>query len=122
MLSSVGSQNKVTCGHRASYLDYYEFNDQLEVDTAFKLVNDTPFSATAFDDLEKGGSAEKPILLNEDEEKSLPTTPVSKKPTRPPALLRNRPFGAATENVPDCVYRNLLQLLLLCVFIEIKYN
>ena len=55
-----------------------------------------------------GGSAENPILLDEEEDKeSSPptTTPVTERPTRPPALLRSRPFGTRIENVPDYVYR-----------------
>ena len=89
-------------------------NDQLDVDAIFRPGIDTPFSPTAFDDLEMEVSAENPILLDQEEgkENSLPPpprTPVSKRPTRPPALLRNRPFGSRIENVPVYVYRNLLQ-------------
>ena len=65
-----------------------------------------------------GGSAENPILLNQEEDKEEedkensplpPTTPVFERPTRPPSLLRSRPFGTKIENVPDYVYRNLFQ-------------
>ena len=38
-----------------------------------------------------------------------PTTPVSERLTEAPRLLRSRAFGARIENVPDYVYRNLLQ-------------
>ena len=52
-----------------------------------------------------GGSAENPILFNEEEDKEnsppTTTTPVSERPTQPPALLRSRPFGTRKENVPD---------------------
>ena len=58
-----------------------------------------------------GGSAENPILLDEEEykENSPPptTTPVSERTARPPALLRSRPFGKRMENDLDYVYRNL---------------
>ena len=59
--------------------------------------------------LEMWGSAEDPILLEEedDKENSPPETPVSERPTRPPTLLRNCPFGQRIENVPDYVFRNL---------------
>ena len=73
-------------------MDDVEFhceNDQLDVDAVFRPGIDAPFSTTAFDDLEMGGSAENPILLGEgeDEENSPPTTtkPVSERPTRPTA-------------------------------------
>ena len=63
----------------------------------------------AFDDLEVKGSAENPILLDEEEDKenSPPTTPVSERPTRPPAVLRSRPFGTRIESVAHYVYRIL---------------
>ena len=57
-----------------------------------------------------GGSAKKPLLLDEEEDKENsppPTTPVSERPTRPPALLRSRPFGTRIGNILDYVYRNL---------------
>ena len=59
-----------------------------------------------------GGSAKNPILLDEEEDKqnSPPTTTaVCERRTRPPALLRSRPFGTRIETVPDYVYRNLFQ-------------
>ena len=85
--------------------------DQIDVDAVFRPGIDTPFSATAFEDLEKGGSAENTVLLDEEEDKenSPPptTTPVSESPTRHPALLRRRPFGTRIENVPKYVNKNL---------------
>ena len=42
---------------------YWEY-DQLDVDAVFRPGIDAPFSPTAFDDLEMGGSAENPILLD----------------------------------------------------------
>ena len=86
VLSSVGAQkflNTSGCQVSAADLDDVEFywkNDQLDVDAVFRPGTDTPFSPTAFDELETGGSAENPILLDEeeDEENSAPTTtPVS---------------------------------------------
>ena len=60
-----------------------------------------------------GGSAENPILLDEDQYKEnfppAPSTPESVRPTEPPRLQRSRPFGARIETVPDYVYRNLFQ-------------
>ena len=77
-------------------VEFYWENDLLDVDAVFRQCIDTPFSTTAFD-LEMGGSAENPILLDEEEdkEKSPPTTatPVSERPTQTHALLRSRPFG-----------------------------
>ena len=116
ILSSVGAQESLdTSGYQVSAADledvefYWEI-DQLDVDAVFRPDIDTPFSPTAFDDLEMGGSAENPILLEEDKNSPLTTTtPVSERPTRPPALLRNRPFGTRKGNVPDHVYRNLFQ-------------
>ena len=60
-----------------------------------------------------GGSAENPILLDEEDDKENsppPTkTPVSERPIRPPALLRSRPIGKRIEGVPDYVYGTLFQ-------------
>ena len=83
-------------------VEFYCKNDQLDVDAVFRPGIDTPFSTTAFDDLEMGGSAENPILLDEEEDKEnfllTTTTPVTERPTRPPALLRSRrPFGKRIE-------------------------
>ena len=63
-------------------VEFYWENDQLDVDSVFRPGIDTPFLQTAFDDLEMGGSAENPILLDEgeDKENSPPTiTPVSER-------------------------------------------
>ena len=100
VLSGVGAQEGLdTSGYQESAdlddVEFYWENDQLDVDAAFRPGIDTPFSPTAFDDLEMGGSVENTILLDEDKENSpTPTTRlVSQRPTRPPALLRGRPFG-----------------------------
>ena len=83
----------------------------MDVDVVFRPGIGTLFSPAAYDDLEMGCSAENPILLDEkeDRENAPPTTPVSERPTRPPALLRSRLFGTRVENVPDFVYKNLFQ-------------
>ena len=118
VLSSVGAQEGLdTSGYQVSAADlddveFYWENDQLDVDGIFGRGIETPFSPTAFEDLETWGSAENPNLLDEEEvkENSPPaTTPISERPTGPPALLRSRPFGTRRENVPDCIYRNLFQ-------------
>ena len=74
VLSSVGTQERLdTSGYQVSAdLDDVEFcweNDRLDLDAVFRPGIDTPFSPTAFDDLESGSSAENPILLDEEEEK-----------------------------------------------------
>ena len=119
LLPSVGAQDMDTSGYQVSDLGDIEFcweNGQLDVDAVFRPRIDTTFSPTALDNLEMRGSAENPIVLDdeEDKENSLLTTPVSERPTWTPALLRSRPFGTREENVPDYVYRNLFEYLLLC--------
>ena len=63
-----------TSGYQVSAADlddvevYWE-RDQLGVDAVFRPGIDSPYSLTAFDDLEMGGSAENPILLDEEEDK-----------------------------------------------------
>ena len=117
VLSSVKAQDMDTSGHQLSDLHYDDFYwniDQLDVDAILRPGIDTPFSPTAFDVLQMGGgSAENRNLHDEEEDKenSPPprTTPVSERPTRPPALLRSCPFETRIENVPDFVYRILFQ-------------
>ena len=104
VLSSVGAQDMDKSDYQVSDLDdveYYWEIDQLDVDALFRPGIDTPFSPTAFDDLEMGGSAENPILLDEEEdmENSPATTLVSEKPTRPPALLRSCSFGTRKKYI-----------------------
>ena len=93
-------------------VEFYWENEQLDVDVVSRPGIDTVFSPIASDELEMGGSAGNPILLDEedDKENSPPTTtPVSEKPPRTPALLRSRTFGRRIENVPAYAYRNLFQ-------------
>ena len=71
------------------------------------------------------GSAENPLVLDEEEEKENappPSTPVSVRHTEPPRLQRSRAFGARIKNVPDYVYRNLFQQVLPCLCFDIIYN
>ena len=80
------------------------------MDAVFRPGIDTPFSPSTFDDLSMGGSAENPIVLDEEEHNKnwTPTTTlVSERPLESRRLLRSRAFGARMENVPDYVYRNL---------------
>ena len=129
VLSSVGAQEGLdTSRYQVSAdlddVDFHWESNQLEVYVVFRPRIDTVFSPTAFDALEMGGSAENPILLDEEEDKKnspLTTTPVTERPARPPALLRSRPFGTRIENVPDYVYRNLFQYVLLCLCFDINY-
>ena len=82
------------------------------MDAMFRPGIDTPFSSTTFDDLLMEGSAENPIVLDEEEDKDIaapPSTPESVRPTEPPRLQRSCAFGARMENVPDYVFRNLFQ-------------
>ena len=130
VLSKVGAQVGLdTSGYQVSAdLDdvklYWE-KDQLDVDAVFRPDVDTPFSPTAFYDLKMGGSAENLHLLDEKKDKEnspqITTTPVSERPTRPPALLRSRPFGRGIGIVPDYVYRNLFQQVLPCLCFNINY-
>ena len=107
-----------------SDVEFYCEKDQLDVDAVFRAGTDTRFSPTAFDDSEIGGSEENPILLDEEEdnENSPPTTQVFEKQTRPPALLRNCPFGTRIEKDLHYVYRSLFQKVLPCVCFDVIFN
>ena len=114
VFSSLGAQDMDTSGYQVSSADlddveFYWENDQLDVNAVFRPGYDTPFSPTAFDDLEiAGGSAENPILPEEEEDKKNspppPTTPVSERPKQPPALLGSLPIGTKLKNLPDHVF------------------
>ena len=94
-------------------VEFYFENDRQNIDAAFTPGIDTPFSPSTFNDFEMASVAENTILIDEEENKEnfppSPTTPVSERPTRPPALLRSRPFGTRTEKVPDYVDRNFFE-------------
>ena len=94
VLSSVAAQEgldaggyQVSAAAALTDVEFYWENYQLDVDAVFRPAIDTACSPTAFDALEMGGSAENPILLDEEEhiEDSPPTTktPVSERPARP---------------------------------------
>ena len=96
------------------------------MDAAFRPGIDTPFSPSTFDDLlMEGSSAEKPIVLDKEENKEnalpLPSTPESVRPTEPHRLQRSYAFGARIENVPENVFRNLFQKVLPCLCFDINY-
>ena len=113
VLSSVGAQELDTSSYQVSDLEDIEFNwevSQLDMDAVFRPGIVTPFSPTTFHDLSLEGSVEKPIVLNEEEDKENappPTTPESVRPTEPPRLQRSRAFRARMENVPYYIFRNL---------------
>ena len=94
VLSSVGAQEGLdTSGYQVcadlNKVEFYWESDQLNLDAVFRPGIDTPFSPTAFDDFKMGGSADKRIMLDEEEDKENypPTTltPVSERPRQPPA-------------------------------------
>ena len=129
VLSSVGAQDLDTSSYQASDLEDIEFNwedSQLEMNAVFRPGIDTLFSPNTFDGLSMGGSVENPIVLDEEEDKEnsppAPSTPESVRRTEPPRLQRSCPFGTRIENVPDYVYRNLFQQVLLCLCFGINYN
>ena len=114
--SSLGAQDLSNSSYQVSDLEDIEFNlenSQLDVDAVFRPGIDIPSSPTTFDDLSMGGSAENPIVLDEEQDKENspppPSTPESVRPTEPPRLQRKRPFGTRVENVPDYKYKNLFQ-------------
>ena len=114
VLSSVGAQDMDTSGYQVSDLDDFEFyweSDRLDIVAGFRPGIDTLFSTAAFDDMEMWGSAENSIQLDEEEQKenSPPTTPVSERPTRLPALLESLPFVTRRENLTANVYWILFQ-------------
>ena len=110
VLSSVGAQDLDTSSYQVANLADIEFNwedSQLDMDAVLRPGKDTPFSPTTFDDFSMEGPVENPIVLDEkeDKEKSLSalSTPESVRPTEPPRLQTNSPFGTRIENFPDYV-------------------
>ena len=90
-------------------INFFHENPQLEIDAVFKPGIDTPFLPTAFDNLGMVGSSEHPMVLDEgeDQEKNLPTSPLSEWPTGSPRSLKPRLLGRRFENVPKSVYKTL---------------
>ena len=114
VLYSLGAQDLDTSSYQVSDLEDIEFNwedSQLDMHAVFRPGIDSPFSPTTFDVLSMGGPVENPIVLDEEEHKNspLPSTVESVRPMEPPRLQRSRPFGSRIENVPDYIYRSLLQ-------------
>ena len=116
VLSSVGAQDLDTSSYQVSDLEDIESdweNSQLDMDAVLRPGIDTLLSPTTFDDLSMEGSVEKPIVLDEEEDKENapppPSTPESVRPKEPLRLQKSRAFGARIENVPDYVLRNLFQ-------------
>ena len=72
--ASAGAQDMDTSGYELSDSEDNEFfwkEPQLDLDAVFRPGIDTPFSPTAFNDLEMGGggSSENSIVLDEKEDK-----------------------------------------------------
>ena len=116
VISSVGAQDLDTSNQQVSDLEDIDFNwenSQKDMNAVFRPGKDTPFSPNASDDLSIEGSVDKPIVLNEEEDKETapppPSTAESVRPTEPLKLQRSRAFGARIENVPDYVFRNFFQ-------------
>ena len=107
VLSSVGAQDLGTSSYQLTDLEDIEFNwesSQLDMDAEFRPGIDTHFSPTTFDDLSMQGSVGKPILLDEEEDKTNappPSAAPSARHTEPPRQQRSPAFGARIENVPD---------------------
>ena len=114
VLSSVGAQDLDTSSYQVSDLEDIEFNwENSEMDAVFRPGIDTPFSQTTFDDLSMGGSAENPIVLDEERDKEnyprTPSTPESVRPTESSRAAEKLSIWSKKENFPDYVYRNLFQ-------------
>ena len=72
VLSSVGAQDLDTSSYQVSDLEDREFkweNSQLNMDAVFRPSVDTLFPPNEFDGLSTEGSAENPIVLDEEEDK-----------------------------------------------------
>ena len=131
MLSSVGAQNVDRSGYQVSDLDNVEFhweNDQLDVDAVFTPGIDKSFSPSIFNAFELGSINDNhnPIDKAQDKENSVrphPTILVSDGPAQPPVLKKSCDFGTKIKNVPDYVYRSLMEkfVILLCMFFNVHY-
>ena len=110
----MGAQDLDTSSYQVSDLKDIEFNwenSKMDIVAVCRPSKENPFSPTIINNLSMKGSVENPNLLDEEEreENSAPTTTEFVRPTEPPRLQRSRAFGATIENVPDYVYRNLVQ-------------
>ena len=129
VLSSVGAQDLDTSDYQLSDLEDIEFNwenSQLDMDAVFTPGLGSPFSPITFKDSSREGSAENPIVLDEEEHKENappPTTPESVRPTEPPRLHGSRAFRARIEKVPDYVLEICFNKCYgVCVLISIIIN
>ena len=86
VLSSVDAQDMDTSGYQMCELSDFGFywkSHQLDVAAVFGPGGDIPFSPTAFDDLDMGGSAENSKLLHHEKDtaNSPPTAAVNLRKT-----------------------------------------
>ena len=76
VLASAGAQDMDNNGYELPDLEDIEFweNPEVELDAVFRPRIDTPFSTTAFKNLDKGegGSSKNPIMLDGEEDKNSP--------------------------------------------------
>ena len=100
VLSSVSAQDMDTNGYQVSDLDDIECHwedPDFNMNAVFLPGVDIPVSLSFFNDFEMGSVTENPFLIDEEQHEEnfhpFPTTPVSKRPTHSPALMRNCPFG-----------------------------
>ena len=116
VLVSAAAHDMETSVYEQSDLEVTEFlweNPQVYLEAVHSPGKVTPFSPTAFNDLEmgEGGSSENPLKSDEEEDREISpaTTPVSERPTEPPKLLRSHPLGGRIEKLPEIVYRTLFE-------------
>ena len=100
VLSSVSAQEMDTNGYQVSDMDDIECHWEdpgFNMNAVFRPGVDTSVSLSTFNDFEMGSVTENPFLIDEEQHEEkfhpFPTTPVSKRPTQSPALMRNRPSG-----------------------------
>ena len=113
VFSSVSAQEMDISGFQVADLEDFEFHwDDLDLNmyAVFLPGMNTPFTRSNSENFELGSTAEKPILVDEEqhEENSplLPTNAVSKRPTQRPVLIKNHPFRTRIENNLDYFRRN----------------
>ena len=102
VLCSAGTQVSDTCGYELLYWDdngFFWENPPLQVDAVFRPIKESPFPPKDFENVEKGGSEENPILVDNEENNEISPhmTPVSERPNRLLALLQSCPFETRTE-------------------------
>ena len=100
----------VTSGYQLADLEDIELQweaPDMKMDANIRPCLDTTFFLSNSNDFEMGSMPEKPILIEEEQDKEnsppLPVTPVSEKPTFSTDLVRSRPFGLRFEKIPDYV-------------------